>query len=221
MKEELKILVVVAAGMLTGAGIMHRCTAPPVGADGAGAVPDTTRVVRYDTVTVLEPVAKGERIVGTVERRLRRVVVKAVNPKEESDQTSTIGPEQKEMDLKVLHRTSHEGEGAGGKPRQRAMMDGPDAGCETRGGISNDSIEVEIPVTQRHYVDSTYDAWVSGYEPRLDSIRVYARNETRTVRIREPPRRWHVSVTAGYGYTPKGFQPWIGIGISYSIFSWK
>ena len=41
---------------------------------------------------------------------------------------------------------------------------------------------VKLPVTQKHYKeDSLYDAWVSGYEPSLDSISVYGKTETRFV----------------------------------------
>lgn len=41
---------------------------------------------------------------------------------------------------------------------------------------------VKLPMTQKHYTkDSLYDAWVSGYEPSLDSIRVYGKTETRFV----------------------------------------
>ena len=83
-----------------------------------------------------------------------------------------------------------------------------------------DSAVVELPMTRRHYADSTYEAWVSGpIDPRLDSIRVYARTTTITKREWKPPKRWHLGVTAGYGYGAKGFQPYIGIGITYSIFS--
>ena len=41
---------------------------------------------------------------------------------------------------------------------------------------------VKLPMTQKHYKeDSLYDAWVSGYKPSLDSIRVYGKTETRFV----------------------------------------
>ena len=61
---------------------------------------------------------------------------------------------------------------------------------------------------------------VSGpINPRLDSIRVFARTTTVTHRVWEPPKRWHIGVTAGYGYGAKGLQPYVGVGITYSIFS--
>lgn len=79
-----------------------------------------------------------------------------------------------------------------------------------------DSVSVEIPITQKHYSDTTYDAWVSGYHPSLDSIFVYQKTETVTMRAK--PKRWGVGIQGGYGYTPKGFLPYVGLGFHFSIF---
>lgn len=82
-----------------------------------------------------------------------------------------------------------------------------------------DSVHIELPVIQRHYGDSIYEAWVSGpLDPRLDSIRIYER-KTVEVRTATPTKRWHIGATAGYGFSARGFEPYIGIGITYSIFS--
>lgn len=109
--------------------------------------------------------------------------------------------------------------GAGGEPRQRGE-------CDSVGiipGLTNvgsDSSTIELPTIQRHYADSTYEAWVSGpINPRLDSIKVFATTTLITKEIWKPPKRWHLGVTAGYGYGTKGFQPYVGIGITYSLFS--
>lgn len=41
---------------------------------------------------------------------------------------------------------------------------------------------VTLPISQKHYSkDSVYDAWVSGYEPNLDSIRIYDKTNTEVV----------------------------------------
>lgn len=84
---------------------------------------------------------------------------------------------------------------------------------------NNDSAEVEIPITQKKYSDTTYTAWVSGFRPTLDSIHVYPRHEVVTVTntVRGKPKRWGVGVHAGYGVTPHGLQPYIGVGVNYSI----
>ncbi|MFR1988145.1 MAG: DUF6808 domain-containing protein, partial [Prevotellamassilia sp.] len=74
--------------------------------------------------------------------------------------------------------------------------------------------------TQQVYRDTTYTAWVSGYRPQLDSIEVYPR--TLIVRQTAPPaakpRRWSVGVQGGYGLTPKGLQPYVGVGLSVKLF---
>lgn len=84
-----------------------------------------------------------------------------------------------------------------------------------------DSVDVEIPITQKRYADSTYTAWVSGYRPSLDSIHIYPRHEVVTITnmIRQKPKRWNVGLNVGYGLTPKGLQPYVGVGVSYNLFS--
>ena len=88
--------------------------------------------------------------------------------------------------------------------------------------ICIDSAGVNIPIIQKLYCDSTYTAWVSGYEPSLDSIRVYARREVVTINKvkKEPPNRFVISLNIGYGLTPyNGLQPYIGVGVGYKLFS--
>ncbi len=91
--------------------------------------------------------------------------------------------------------------------------------------LAPDSVDVELPIIQRHYAaeDSTWEAWVSGpVDPCLDSLKVYSVRETVTIREPPPrpitkPKRWSIGVQAGYGFTPKGFQPYIGVGISCKL----
>lgn len=88
------------------------------------------------------------------------------------------------------------------------------------GDIDNtDSVAVVIPITQKEYEGEDYHAWVSGYEPMLDSVFVFPKREI--VTIREPPNKkhWHIGPTIGYGYTPQGFQPYVGLSVTYSIIS--
>ena len=83
-----------------------------------------------------------------------------------------------------------------------------------------DSVNVVIPITQIEYADSTYHAWVSGYSAKLDSIYVFPRHDITTIIQPAPkPKRWSIGINAGYGITPTGAQPYIGIGVSYSLFS--
>lgn len=81
-----------------------------------------------------------------------------------------------------------------------------------------------LPVVQKAFSDdSTYTAYVSGIQydsfPKLDSIafmrREVVRFVTRTVTASNN-RRWHFGVQGGVGITPKGVQPYIGVGATYT-----
>lgn len=82
-----------------------------------------------------------------------------------------------------------------------------------------DSVEVEIPITQKEYKDSFYRAWISGYNAKLDSIEIYNRTKviTEHIYIQSKRKRWGLGLQAGYGYLTGAY---IGIGVSYSLFQW-
>ena len=84
--------------------------------------------------------------------------------------------------------------------------------------IVRDTIEVEIPITERTYLDEEYKAIVQGYNPILKSIEVYPKTAyiTTTETIKER-KRWGVSlgIQGGYGITPIGYQPYAGVGVSF------
>lgn len=81
-----------------------------------------------------------------------------------------------------------------------------------------DTVLVEIPIEEREYKGKDYRAVVGGYNPYLKSIEVYPEtryiNTTETIKER---KRWGVTlgVQGGYGYTPKGWQPYAGLGITF------
>lgn len=90
-----------------------------------------------------------------------------------------------------------------------------------------DTLWLELPKEQRAYRDSLYEAWVSGYDPALDSIRIYAPVQVVTVTEQVPVTRrthWGIGISAGYGATLQDktvrFSPYIGIGVSYNLLSW-
>ena len=93
-----------------------------------------------------------------------------------------------------------------------------------------DTLYLSLPREQRTYADTAYRAWVSGYDPGLDSIHIFApvRCVTVTEKERVPvevSRRWSLGVTTGYGAVadPSGslrLAPFLGIGITYNIISW-
>lgn len=85
-----------------------------------------------------------------------------------------------------------------------------------------DTVWAVVPRTQKRYEDSTYTAWVSGYEPRLDSIEVYQKTVTITKRVegRVKNRRFNVGLTGGFGYGVFTRKPdvWVGVGCTWRIF---
>lgn len=85
----------------------------------------------------------------------------------------------------------------------------------------SDSVAVEIPITQKRYDGDDYRAYVSGYEPNLDSIFVFPKSTVIHERSYKPPNKWHIGITGGYGYGFKNQHSdlYIGIGITYSIIS--
>ena len=82
-----------------------------------------------------------------------------------------------------------------------------------------DSVAVQIPITQKSYEGKDYRAWVSGYKPVMDSIYVYPTTTVITKRVRIK-HKWHLGVSGGYGYSIKSKQmePYVGVGITYSLF---
>ena len=89
-----------------------------------------------------------------------------------------------------------------------------------------DTVYVHLPVEQKHYSAPEYDAWVSGFRPSLDSLKIHTQSAriTNTIPLPVHPKskRWGIGIQVGYGMTaaPRPeFHPYIGIGISYNIFS--
>ena len=84
---------------------------------------------------------------------------------------------------------------------------------------ARDSVLVEVPITSKHYGGDQYDAWVSGYEPSLDSIKVYQRTEyiTERVTLSKPPNRWELDIVGGIDYNIKQqrFTPHAGGELIY------
>lgn len=88
-----------------------------------------------------------------------------------------------------------------------------------RASALKDSATVLLPMERKVYADSAYRAVVSGIGVRLDSMTVYPRTITVTHTLpSKTPRRWGVGVQAGVGLTPKGVQPYAGLGAYYRIF---
>lgn len=76
-----------------------------------------------------------------------------------------------------------------------------------------DSVDIVLPVVRKTYQNDLYRAYISGYNPRLDSL--FIAQPTSTVRIRDKPKRWSVGPYVGVDVTGR---PSVGISLSYSVF---
>ena len=85
---------------------------------------------------------------------------------------------------------------------------------------ATDSLGVVLPVERRTYQTAHYRAVISGIRPRLDEMEIF-RNDTLVSSISPLPARikrnrwdWTIGIQAGYGITPAGKQPYLGIGVT-------
>lgn len=77
----------------------------------------------------------------------------------------------------------------------------------------------EIPITQRFYQEDTYKAWVSGYEPRLDSIAVFNKvltnTVTNTVTRNVYPKTFDIYVSLGCFFVNGNASPGLGAFVKF------
>lgn len=74
---------------------------------------------------------------------------------------------------------------------------------------------IAIQAEQKEYHGEGWRVWASGVGVQLDSIKVRTDTVHITNTIKRKPRRLSVGLQAGYGLTPKGLQPYIGVGLNY------
>lgn len=99
--------------------------------------------------------------------------------------------------------------------------DKPTSADTVRGDTAQ--VQVQIPITQKVYRDSSFTAYVSGFEASLDSFILHVPHRVTTItatsRLKQP--RWNIGLQVGYGInlspTPN-YSPYIGIGVQYSLF---
>ena len=89
--------------------------------------------------------------------------------------------------------------------------------------IEHDTTYIPLPKEYVTYKDSSYTAVVSGFNPALEEIAVYPKTQYITVQTEKTfteykHYKFGVGVQAGYGITPAGFQPYLGLGLSYNLF---
>lgn len=85
-----------------------------------------------------------------------------------------------------------------------------------------DTLMVPVEIEQKRYDDSLYTAWVSGYEPALDSICLHQREVVTTITktITKPSPRISVGIQAGagYGIFNRKADVYVGVGFQWRIF---
>ena len=91
------------------------------------------------------------------------------------------------------------------------------------GDTIHDSIEVPIPIIQKRYEDSLYTAWVSGFEPNLDSINLHLPTITETITktIVKPSPLITFGIQAGGGYGIINRKPDIYVGVGAQLNLWR
>ncbi|MBQ1796462.1 MAG: hypothetical protein IIZ88_01665 [Prevotella sp.] len=87
--------------------------------------------------------------------------------------------------------------------------------------LPGDTITMDVPVEQKRYDDSLYTAYVSGYRPQLDSIRLHLPStitET-TITQRIAPPRLSIGIQTGAGYGIINHKPdiYLGIGAQWRL----
>lgn len=92
--------------------------------------------------------------------------------------------------------------------------------------IQHDSVLVEVPIESRHYHEAEFDAWVSGYEPSLDSIKVYQKTEyinTTITQVVKDGKHFFFGVAGGceYGFNDKSATPFAELGLTFKPGRWS
>ena len=68
--------------------------------------------------------------------------------------------------------------------------------------VTHDTVAVEVPITSKHYSGKNYDAYVSGFEPKLDSVIIYNETQyiTERITVSKPPNKWELDIVGGIDY---------------------
>lgn len=173
---------------------------------------DTIRTTFVDTIPYYKPVPKDSTVIKYVTVR-----VPVADDKEDNFPIKSVPKitetHQKTPDF-VLNSQDSLGNYGKSVPKDH---------FEDMGEMATpDSVNVVLPITQKIYEEDTYTAFVSGYNPSLDSLIFKMPREVVTIKECSKPKRWSVGVQVGYGVTLKGepqFAPYVGVGVSYNLFS--
>ena len=210
MKELAKILAYVLVGVLLCLNV-YQCHRGRAVLPTNGAYIDTLTV--YDTVRVEIPAPQEEKPLGSVTAKLPVSVPKvSENERKLQETVQMLRDSLANFGKSVPPAADDKEDNFPNKSEQKSTLI-----SELK---TQDSVTVQIPITQRVYETDRYRAVVSGYQPSLDDLLIY--QPTQVVRIKDKPKRWGIGVQVGYGMTVKGtpqFAPYIGVGVSYNLFT--
>ncbi len=104
-------------------------------------------------------------------------------------------------------------------------MPAADIQSDTTRVIAPDSTRMTVPIERKTYITADYRAVVEGFRPSLVELDLYRRTtlvmrETQRTFPASRPKRWSAGFQAGWGITPHGAAPYIGVGVQYSVLTW-
>lgn len=177
--------------------------------------------VVIDTAAVNAPTATSERFLGFDTIRLERADKRAdsydIKEKGEPKRVSQKGEPESEPESEC---------GAGndawvsGSDTVAAYGDG--VGVAAYGeGMVTDSVEVLLPRVQRRYEDSVCTVWVSGHDPKVDSVWVYNKVVYYPVAREKEAKPPNVVISVGpyVGVGNRGFSYGIAVTVGVPIWS--
>jgi hypothetical protein len=192
-------------------------------------------IVRCDTVTVTdtvvirEPVAVGSEVIDVVKRLMKvsdgaggaGAPAEWKRPNLAADETGVKAAGTGAAEIGEASQGAGErAEGVKMTPEERAKQWLERQEVKRNGERyeppDEDSVWVEIPITQTVYEDENFKAWVSGYEAKLDSIVMY----DQTMRIEnyvKEKRRWGCVIGAGIGAGRHGVEPMVGVTVGWRL----
>ena len=204
------MLVGLVLGGIIGYGVFGRSKATDYVSER-----DTSTYI--DTIPYYQPVPKDSMVIKYVTRTL------PVKRRDSSttNKTDTFLAENSRTAVLRLHSAEHVQAQLCSRLHEDVAQNNGENIPPLYASVDSDSAAVAIPITQKRYDGDDYRAYVSGYEPNLDSIFVFPKTTVIHERSYKPPNKWHIGITGGFGYGFKSKQaePYIGIGITYSIIS--
>ena len=81
---------------------------------------------------------------------------------------------------------------------------------------TTDSVLVEVPIEQKVYKDTSYTAWVSGFRPALDSIRITQPTMVINHYVKVEPSKWSWGVSVGPSMLYNG-KVHVGMGATVGL----